>query len=630
MRHPGPAARDGLVGRLPPPRDPAAARRATDALRILALDPTVGAVLTAEASPYRDLWLRTLERWLPEGRPVRKLPAGASEDRVLGGLDLPATLAAGRPVSARGLLADAHRGLLVVPRPEILPAGVQAGIVTALDTGECRVERDGVSARSPARFGILVLDESGGEDGPGEAGAWEALSDRAALRVGVPPRWRPPPGEAAPGPDARDLLPQVVAPDAVVRALCEAALELGIPSLRAPLQALRAARALAALDGRSRVSEEDAAAAARLALAPRARRAPAGDTPPEAESDEPPTPADGPEPDRDRPPSPPDRPPSPDAGGREDGAPEESDRSAGRMADRVLAAARVALPPALLPEEDRGDRAGRAGREEGRRAGGRRDGGHGRPVGTAEAGRVRGRGVDVLATLRAAAPWQRLRGRPPGEDRADRPVAVRASDLRVTVRERTRGSTTIFAVDASGSQALHRLAETKGAVELLLARGYARRDRVSLVAFRDRDAEVVLPPTRALARARRLLAGLPGGGGTPLAAGLEAARRVAARERRDGRSPGVVLLTDGRANVAADGSPGRSRAEEDALAAARRLRAGEVAGAVIDTSRRGSRFARRLAEASGAHYARLPVPDARSLGRLAREVTGEEPARAAR
>ena len=124
-------------------------------------------------------------------------------------------------------------------------------------------------------------------------------------------------------------------------------------------------------------------------------------------------------------------------------------------------------------------------------------------------------------------------------------------------------------VDASGSAALNRLGEAKGAVELLLAECYARRDQVALLAFRGRAAELLLPPTSSLVRAKRSLSALPGGGGTPLAAGLDAALAAAAAERRRGRTPTVVLLTDGRANVARDGAGDRARAEADALAAAR-------------------------------------------------------------
>lgn len=139
---------------------------------------------------------------------------------------------------------------------------------------------------------------------------------------------------------------------------------------------------------------------------------------------------------------------------------------------------------------------------------------------------------------------------------------VRRDDLRIRILKQRTETTTVFCVDASGSAALERLAEAKGAVELLLAEAYVRRDRVALVAFRGTGAELVLPPTRSLTRAKRGLSGLPGGGGTPLAAGIDAAVAVALGVRRGGSRPAIVLLTDGRANVARSGEgdgPGRAR-----------------------------------------------------------------------
>jgi magnesium chelatase subunit D len=160
---------------------------------------------------------------------------------------------------------------------------------------------------------------------------------------------------------------------------------------------------------------------------------------------------------------------------------------------------------------------------------------------------------------------------------------------------------------------LFRLAEAKGAIELLLAECYVRRDQVAVLAFRGVGAEVLLPPTRSLVRARRGLAGLPGGGGTPLAAGIETAATLAARVRRGGSTPVVVLLTDGRANVGRDGQGGRARAQQDALEAARALGAQRLQVVLIDTSVRPEPAARALALAAGARYLPLPQADAARL-----------------
>ena len=172
-----------------------------------------------------------------------------------------------------------------------------------------------------------------------------------------------------------------------------------------------------------------------------------------------------------------------------------------------------------------------------------------------------------METLRAAAPWQRVRSR------SSTPrVEVRPDDFRVTRYRRRTETLTVFAVDASGSAALQRLAEAKGAVEMVLGECYVRRDHVALIAFRGVQADLLLPPTRSLVRAKRSLAGLPGGGTTPLAAGIDAALAMAEDARRRGQSPILIVMTDGRANITRDGEPDRKRAGTEALAAARAVR----------------------------------------------------------
>ncbi len=192
----------------------------------------------------------------------------------------------------------------------------------------------------------------------------------------------------------------------------------------------------------------------------------------------------------------------------------------------------------------------------------------------------------------------------------NRRLHIRPSDLRIRRHQERTERVIIFAVDASGSAALARLAEAKGAVELLLARAYARRDHVALIAFRGAAAELVLPPTRSLVQTKRRLAGLPGGGGTPLAAALRLAGDTALRARARGLTPVLALLTDGRANVALDGAPGRARAEEDAAVMARLWRATGAASVVIDTASRPEAGLKRLSAALGGVYLPLPRADA--------------------
>ena len=191
-----------------------------------------------------------------------------------------------------------------------------------------------------------------------------------------------------------------------------------------------------------------------------------------------------------------------------------------------------------------------------------------------------------------------------------------AEDFRVTrFRQRTR-TLTIFAVDASGSSALHRLAEAKGAVELLLAECYIRRDQVAVIAFRGRAAELLLPPTRSLVSAKRSLAALPGGGGTPLASAIISAMALAHQAQRRGETPTLVILTDGRANIGRGGAPGRESAQEDALHAARAVTLSRIGALFIDTSPRPNPFAQRLAATMRAKYIPLPYANAHSLSAI--------------
>ena len=594
----------------PSPED--AARQAGDAFHAAALlltDPQGlgGVALRAQAGPVRDAWLALLQALAPPGTPVLRLPAHASTDRLVGGLDLTATLATGRPVAQPGLLAAADGGLLVAAMAERLPAQTVAPLCAALDTGQVRAERDGLALQAPARLAVVALDESRGEDRP----LAPALADRLGLWLDLDPmsvRDTVTADEALAGELrlARERVAAVRVPDALVEALCAATLALGVDTPRAAWFAQRCARAAAAWRGADEADAEDAALAARLVLAPRATRQPAAaqdEQPEQAEAAaEPPTP----------PPEPP--PPADEASSGEPPPQSPPPPPAEPLADRLIEAAQAAIPPGLLAQLASQARAARGRPPEAGRVGDAAASlARGRPVGSRRGAPRGGARLHLIDTLRAAAPWQRLRR---AQARPDAPpVLVRPDDFYIRRLEQRRTTTTIFALDASGSSALFRLAEAKGAIELLLAECYVRRDQVAVLAFRGTGAELLLPPTRSLVRARRGLAGLPGGGGTPLAAGVDAAAALAARVRRGGSTPVVVLLTDGRANVGRDGLGGRTRAQQEALDAARGLGLQRQQVLLIDTSVRPEPAARALALAAGARYLPLPQADASRLAR---------------
>jgi magnesium chelatase subunit D len=230
--------------------------------------------------------------------------------------------------------------------------------------------------------------------------------------------------------------------------------------------------------------------------------------------------------------------------------------------------------------------------------------------------------LSVLDTLRAAAPWQRLRRTGLAPDRVQNRIIVRAEDFHIRRFKEQPRRIAIFAVDASGSSAVNRLAEAKGAILLLLADCYVQRDEVALIAFRGFGADLLLPPTHALARARRALAALPGGGPTPLAAGINAALRLAVMERRAGKQPLLVILTDGGANIGQDGKPGRAAAGRDALAAAKACGVQNLPALVVDTAPRRQKFVAELAGAMAARYVPLPYADAARLSRAVQAAGG--------
>jgi magnesium chelatase subunit D len=579
------------------------AARWSDALlaaSLFAIDPVGigGVALRSSPDPLRDRWLCALGGMLPGSAPLRRLPLNTADSRLLGGLDLAATLRAGRPVPERGLLVEADGGVIVVAMAERLSQKTAACLAAAVDTGEVIVERDGIAERHATRLGIIALDEGIDDEHPPPA-----MLDRLAIHITLRGIRSADESSATARPadvaTARSRLPAIQVDDEVLDALCEASLALGILSLRAPLLALHVARASAALAGRGTLSAEDVGAAARLVLAPRATQLPAQEEPDEA-----------------------------DAGGDaeeasacdDEGTQTEKElQEPESLDDIVLAAAQAAMPPDVLAQLKFSKSAGKNRTSSGHSGTFRLSSRRGRPIGSRHGELRSGARLSVIDTLRAAVPWQAIRRRERAatafEGGAAR-VDVRREDFHVSRFRHCAETTTIFVVDASGSTALNRLAEAKGAVEYLLGDCYVRRDSVALISFRGLSAELLLPPTRSLVRAKRGLAGLPGGGGTPLAAGIDAARALADDLQRRGQTATAVFLTDGRANIARDGSAGRGRAENDALAAARLMHANGVNALLIDTSPRAAAFARQLADEMAAVYVALPHAEAAAVSKI--------------
>ena len=550
--------------------------RAKTALALLAVDPVGlgGLWLRARSGPVRDVWVAGLAA---VDLPQRRLHPEIGDEALFGGLDLVATLQAGSPVVTAGLFAAP--AVFVLAMAERCGGGLAARLGRVLD--------------APVHC-LVALDEGAEADETLPGG----LQDRLALFVdlnGV--AWSDTDGlglDVEAMAVARGRLAAVTVSGEVVETLTRVADRLGIASLRAPLLALAVARASAALAGRDAVAEYDVRLAVELVLAHRAVQVP------NDEEQEPPLP----EPEDDTP---------QDETLRPDDAMTIPD-------DLLVEAARTALPADLLAALAAGaaSRAAKGASGTGAaRSGNRR----GRPL-PSRPGRLGGGArIDLVATLRVAAPWQTVRRAQTGRVVAG--VLVWPSDIRVKRFRETSDRVLIFAVDASGSSAMARLAEAKGAVELLLAQAYARRDHVSLLAFRGRAAELILPPTRSLVQTKRRLAGLPGGGGTPLAAGLDLAMDTAGRAAARGLTPTIALLTDGRGNIALDGSADRVAAEADALRMAAGIRRSAVPTVVIDTANRPQPGLKVLAGALGATYIALPRADANTLAVILGQALGD-------
>jgi len=577
--------------------------------------------------------------------PLVALPVGATEDRVLGTLELERALQSGERHFEPGLLAAANRGILYVDEVNLLPDHLVDVLLDAAAMGVNYVEREGISVRHPAQF-VLV-----GTMNPEEGDLRPQLLDRFALAVEVAGLRAPAeraevvrrriafeadPGgfaaawEAAEAAErqrilaARARLPRVVLDERLLGLIAQLCCDFEVDGLRADIVMYKTAVTLAAYAGRERVTEEDVREAAELALLHRRRRQPFDEPTldrerlaerirdylerhPEPRDEAPPVEA------------------TSGAAPRAEGA--EPDEPAGDGAERVIPPAPPAPPPALAAPAPRRSTATRRGRRAPATLDPAQAPTGGVYVRAVPAGESPRGSLALDATLRAAAPHQvaRRAARPPLPGR----LLLDRADLRLKVRRGPLSYLILFVVDASGSMAARdRMAAAKGAVLGLLLDAYRRRDEVGLVAFRGTGAELLLPPTRSVELAAARLARLPTGGRTPLAAGLALACQTLERYRaaRPGALPLVVLISDGRANVGLRGrAPGQAPADgwlADLAALGQRLRRQEAATVVIDSEAGPLRLglAHRIADVLGARYLALGDLTAAGIARAVREA----------
>lgn len=555
---------------------------AIKALSLLAIDPENlrGIVLKGRSSPIRKKLIDKIPKIFNNLKFQRIHPLVLDSD-LFGGLDFAMTFETGNLVKTIGFL-NKNDSILLLSMAERLEANLIGKYTSAIDKNK--------------KLCFVALDE-----GIDDEKIAVALTERMAFSIWV---------EGIHYTDlnkilfnlkkikkARRSLQSIPIDDHVISALTRISFKLGIDSLRAPILASYAARASAAFSGHSAIEEENIVESIKLVLSPKATIIPQELDSESIETHE--------------------KEPSDNELQEKNSRKNQEERFPTEL---LLEAVRSSLSPDVLRnliDNQQTSKMLKNNSGSGQKIFNNR---RGRPL-PSRAGKIDGtKRIDLIETLRVAAPWQTIRRK--NLERQNSKIIISKNDIRIKRHQEKSDRLIIFAVDASGTLALGRLGETKGAIEILLVEAYSRRDHVALISFRGENARIELPPTRSLVQTKKRLAGLPAGGGTPLASGLSVSFRLAIQSRSRGLTPTLAILTDGKGNIDLNGNASRTKANLDINKCAELIRSEKIPCMVIDTSNRPQEPAKALADQLTATYLALPRADSRRLSVAVSEALG--------